>query len=144
MKRLFPPPAMERSDRNVLRVIEHFTEKPPGTPEAKRLHAELLAEAERRGIAGKRSEDIPQPPLPPMPWEVHKDCTWREVPPCVYCVEHGERLYHGSLPEERDPVLAAKRKACSHLDHVIDDDGHEHGQGFYWLCADCGFKGWYE
>ena len=79
-----------------------------------------------------------------LPWVKHADCTWKEVPPCVYCVDHGVRLYQGSLPPERDPVLAAKRAACSHDNHVLDDDGNEHGLGFYWLCADCGFKGWYE
>lgn len=54
------------------------------------------------------------------------------------------RLYQGSLPAERDLELAANRAACLHDNHVMDDDGNEHGMGFYWLCADCGFKGWYE
>lgn len=79
-----------------------------------------------------------------LPWVQHADCEWEEVPPCVYCKTHRERLYQGSLPAEKNPELAAKRTTCEHLEHVMDDDGNEHGQGWYWLCADCGFKGWYE
>lgn len=74
----------------------------------------------------------------------HRDCEWEEVPPCVYCKDHGVRLYQGSLPAEKNPELAAKRAACAHHDHVVDEDGNEQGMGFYWLCADCGYMGWYE
>lgn len=74
----------------------------------------------------------------------HENCDWVEIPPCVYCRAHGTRLYHGMLPAHKDPALAAKRATCEHRDHVIDDDGNEHGLGFYWLCADCGYKGWYD
>lgn len=76
--------------------------------------------------------------------EEHRDHEWKEVHPCVYCVPCNIRLYHGSLPSWKDPELAAKRTVCPHNRHVMDDDGNEHGQGFYWVCADCGFKGWYE
>lgn len=88
------------------------------------------------------SDDI----APAGPWVEHADHPWKEVPPCVYCTctTPGVRLYQGSLPAAKDPEMAAKRVACSHDRHVMDDDGNEHGMGFYWLCADCGFKGWYE
>lgn len=74
----------------------------------------------------------------------HRDCAWEEIPPCVYCKDHGIRLYQGTLPAAKDPELAAKRAACEHLDHAMDEDGNEQGMGFYWLCAACGYKGWYE
>lgn len=78
--------------------------------------------------------------------DAHANHAWKEVPPCVYCVTcvPHVRLYQGSLPAERDSELAAKRAACGHERHVMDDDGNEHGLGFYWLCDDCGFRGWYE
>lgn len=79
-----------------------------------------------------------------LPWVIHADHEWREVPPCVYCVPCGERLYQGSLPAEKDPALAAKRAACEHLEHACYEDGREQGEGWYWICADCGYKGWYE
>lgn len=135
------PPATERSDYNLLRVIEHFRATPPKRPRAQALFAELVAEAERRGIAGKRSEDIPQPPLPPMPWEVHKACQWSQVGPCVYCDDHHERLYQGRLPAERDPQRAAKETECAQHGHDWD---YDFGQGFYFLCRRCGEKEWTE
>lgn len=79
--------------------------------------------------------------------ERHGDHEWREVGPCVYCEPCGVRLYQGSIPPEKDPALAAKRAACAHLRHETYDDGdgeREMGEGFYWICADCGFKDWYE
>lgn len=86
-----------------------------------------------------------------MPWEGHEEHEWREVPPCVYCVLCDVRLYQGSLPEWKDPELAARRAACEHREHEManhgDDDEpnwQEMGLGFYWVCADCGFKGWYD
>lgn len=77
-------------------------------------------------------------PAESLPWVVHAGCTWKEVPPCVYCVEHGERLYQGSIPAERDPELAAKRAACDH------DWDPEMGLGFYVICMECGFREWCE
>ncbi len=74
----------------------------------------------------------------------HAGHEWKEVPPCVYCVTCNERLYEGSIPEWKDPALAAAKAACEHLEHLMDDDGGEHGQGFYWVCADCGYQGWYD
>lgn len=136
------PTAAERGDHNVLKVIENFRAKPPGTPEAKQLFADLLAEAERRGIAHLRSDDIPLPPLPPMPWEVHKDCgTWKQVGPCVYCVDHNERLYQGELPASRDPQRATKQAECARGGHDWDE---RFGQGFYYLCRRCRTKEWTE
>lgn len=79
-----------------------------------------------------------------LPWNVHADCEWEEVPPCVYCKDHNVRLYQGEIPASKNPELAAKRAACAHQDHLLDDDGNEHGMGFYWICADCGYKGWYD
>lgn len=79
--------------------------------------------------------------------EAHADHPWKEVGPCVYCEPCGVRLYQGSIPAKKNPELAAKRAACAHREHETyeDEDGtHERGQGFYWICADCGFKGWYE
>lgn len=83
---------------------------------------------------------------PAQLWTEHEAHEWKEYPPCVYCVTcvPSVRLYQGSIPAARDPELAAKRAACSHDRHLMDDDGYEHGQGFYWICDDCGFKGWYE
>jgi hypothetical protein len=78
----------------------------------------------------------------------HLEHEWREVPPCVYCVPCDVRLYQGSIPASKDPELAAKRAACKHdgeHERYEDEDGwHEMGEGFYWICADCGYKGWYE
>ena len=80
--------------------------------------------------------------------EQHRDHEWREVPPCVYCVPCDVRLFQGSIPAEKDPALAAKRAACKHYEHVMYDDGdgnlREQGEGFYWVCAECGFRDWYE
>ena len=75
--------------------------------------------------------------------EEHKDHEWEGIPPCVYCKPCKVRLYQGSIPASKDPILAAKRAACKHLNHATDDYG-EIGQGFYWICADCGYRGWYE
>ena len=75
--------------------------------------------------------------------EAHAEHEWEEVPPCVYCKPCKVRLYQGSIPASKDPELAAKRAACAHDNHAHDDYG-EIGAGFYWICADCGFKGWYE
>lgn len=79
----------------------------------------------------------------------HADHEWVEVPPCVYCKPCKVRLYQGELPEEKMPVgLAAQRAACEHLNHEMYDDGAgaggAMGEGFFWVCADCGFKDWYE
>ena len=86
--------------------------------------------------------------LDTAPWLGHEDHEWREVPPCVYCVDCDVRLYQGSIPEWKDPILAAKRATCQHHDHEMYDDGdgnlREMGEGFYWVCADCGYRGWYE
>jgi len=81
--------------------------------------------------------------------EEHREHQWREIPPCVYCVDCDIRLYQGSLPEWKDPELAARRATCPHDDHVMyvdEETGYERemGEGFYWVCADCGHKGWYE
>ena len=136
------PSAAERSDHNLLRVVERFALKPPATPEAKKLHAELLAEVEKRGLTGKRSDEIPLPPLSPMPWDVHAECEkWEQVGPCVYCVDHRERLYQGRLPAQRDPQRAAKEAVCAEQGHDWDE---EFGQGFYFLCRRCGEKEWTE
>ena len=74
----------------------------------------------------------------------HADCEWEEVPPCVYCGVHNVRLYQGTIPATKDPARAAKRAACAHPPAVVDEDGNEQGLGFYWVCADCGYQGWYE
>ncbi len=71
-----------------------------------------------------------------LPWDEHAECQWKEVPPCVYCADHGVRLYQGSIPAEKDPELAAKRASC---DHEWDE---EMGLGFYFLCKKCGFREW--
>lgn len=78
----------------------------------------------------------------------HEDHEWTEIAPCVYCVPCNVRLYQGTLPESRlAPEVIEKRKTCQHLNHEGYDDGdgwREMGEGFYWVCADCGFKDWYE
>lgn len=61
------------------------------------------------------------------------------------------RLYQGSIPASKDPALAARRAACQHSEHVMANYGsedepqwQEQGLGFYWVCADCGYQGWYD
>lgn len=69
----------------------------------------------------------------------HGEHEWEEIPPCVYCKPCRVRLYQGSIPAEKDPALAAKRAACVH-----DNRDEQSGMGFYWICEDCGYRGWYE
>lgn len=66
----------------------------------------------------------------------HEPHPWREVGSCVYCIPCGVRLYQGGLPEHKDPGRAARQAAC---DHDWDPDM---GQGFYFICLNCGFKEW--
>lgn len=33
---------------------------------------------------------------------------------------------------------------CPHGETVKNPDGSEFGEGFYWICASCGAKGWYD
>jgi len=61
----------------------------------------------------------------------HQKCEWQQVGPCVYCKDHGLRLYHGTLPEDRRPT-------CTQ--HDWDE---ESGQGFYAQCRTCGTMDWY-
>lgn len=69
----------------------------------------------------------------------HRDCTWIEVPPCVWCVDHPDvRLYMGVFPPERAP---AERASCSHPD---EDQDHMTGMGFYAICGRCGAQGYWE
>lgn len=75
------------------------------------------------------------PPMPPMPWDTHKDCTWEQVGPCVYCTDHNERLYQGDLPE-------ARRTTPKCTEHRWDDGDSMCQSGFYFLCLDCGEREW--
>ena len=79
----------------------------------------------------------------------HAECRWEQVGMCVWCADHNQRLYIGDLPDEKLPAdQREKRDGCQHLAHEMYDDGggvmREMGEGFYYICADCGFKGWYE
>ena len=64
----------------------------------------------------------------------HDNCEWEEVGLCVYCKEHGTRLYQGRLPVERRTV-----PPCD--EHDWDD---EQGLGFYSKCRRCGEVEWAE
>jgi hypothetical protein len=66
----------------------------------------------------------------------HDACQLEQVGPCVYCKDHGLRLYHGSLPDN-------KRTApkCAPGEHDWDP---EMGQGFYYLCTRCSEIEWAE
>jgi uncharacterized OB-fold protein len=39
------------------------------------------------------------------------------------------------LPDEQ----RAKRATCEHFNHETYEDGNEVGEGFYWVCRDCGY-----
>lgn len=71
-----------------------------------------------------------------LPWIKHADCTWEQVGPCVYCSDHDERLYNGSLP----PAKGGKQP-CEEGKHDWDCDT---GLGWYFLCRTCGAKEWTE
>ena len=68
--------------------------------------------------------------------EEHDACTWEAIGPCVYCANHGTRLYQGDLPEQRRTT-----PRCPDGDHDWDE---EMGMGFYILCKRCGFREWCE
>ena len=73
--------------------------------------------------------------------EQHQGCAWKQVGLCVYCTDHGERLYQGRLPAEKDPRRAENETQCSTLGHDWDE---EFGLGFYFLCRRCGVQEWPE
>jgi hypothetical protein len=66
----------------------------------------------------------------------HSDCAWKQVGPCVWCSDHGVRLYQGDLPDSKRTVP------------VCESDAHEWdmemGMGFYSQCTVCGFMEWHE
>ena len=66
----------------------------------------------------------------------HADCAWRQVGLCVYCTDHGIRLYQGDLPDRKRTI-----QRCAPDAHDWDD---QIGQGFYGQCRTCGVLEWYE
>jgi hypothetical protein len=66
----------------------------------------------------------------------HADCAWKQVGPCVYCIDHGVRLYQGELPEHKRTI-----SRCAPENHDWDP---ETGMGFYGQCRTCGEIEWYE
>lgn len=68
------------------------------------------------------------------PTSEHETCTWKQVGLCVWCDDHGIRLYQGDLPEARRTV-----PKCADKDHDWDPDM---GQGFYLICLTCGHREW--
>jgi len=69
--------------------------------------------------------------------DAHAECRWEQVGPCVYCSDHGERLYQGTLPDER-------RTTPKCIEHRWDDGDSMCQSGFYFLCLDCGEQDWPE
>ncbi len=67
----------------------------------------------------------------------HEGCTWEQVGPCVYCVEHRNRLYQGQLPDNRRTVPKCEV-------HEWDDGDSESQCGFYLRCLVCGEQEWTE
>jgi hypothetical protein len=66
----------------------------------------------------------------------HADCQWKQVGLCVYCADHGVRLFMGDLPERKRTI-----PVCAPDAHDWDD---ETGQGVYGHCRTCGLNEWYE
>lgn len=66
----------------------------------------------------------------------HEDCAWQQAGLCVWCVDHGLRLFQGSLPESKRTV-----PKCAPDQHDWDPDM---GLGFYVQCRACGFTEWCE
>lgn len=66
----------------------------------------------------------------------HEGCTWEQVGLCVYCKDHGSRLYQGDLPASRRTV-----PVCPSGQHKWDD---EIGQGYYSVCTVCQTREWFE
>jgi len=67
---------------------------------------------------------------------IHNDCAWKQVGPCVYCTDHGVRLYQGTLPEHKRTV-----PRCDPYSHDWDP---EMGMGFCSICQTCGELEWHE
>ena len=66
--------------------------------------------------------------------QAHDGCTWKQAGPCVYCTDHGIRLYQGELPERKRTVPRGARGE--------QDWDPEMGLGFYSQCRTCGFTEW--
>jgi hypothetical protein len=66
----------------------------------------------------------------------HDGCAWKQVGPCVWCTDHGIRLYQGTLLERKRVI-----PRCAPEDHDWDPDT---GQGFYYQCRTCGEIEWTE
>lgn len=49
----------------------------------------------------------------------HQACRWEEIGRCVYCAEHGDRLYQGSLPSDED----GKQALVDWMDKVLAQVG---------------------
>lgn len=64
----------------------------------------------------------------------HESCSWRQIGLCVYCADHGVRLYQGDLPDRKRTT-----PRCASGEHEWDP---EMGQGYYLICEKCGVKEW--
>lgn len=67
----------------------------------------------------------------------HAPCVWKQVGPCVYCEDHGIRLYQGTLPDDKRTT-----PKCSPGEHRWDDANSMMQAGFYFLCVVCGEQRW--
>lgn len=77
---------------------------------------------------------MPTPELAAATLAEHEPCAWRQVGACVYCTDHGVRLYQGDLPDRKRTI-----PKCAPDEHKWDPD---FGQGFYVICEKCGVKEW--
>lgn len=66
----------------------------------------------------------------------HAPCVWKQVGPCVYCIDHNIRLYEGDLPDSKRTT-----PKCADGEHEWDP---EMGLGFYMICVICGLREWCE
>lgn len=67
----------------------------------------------------------------------HAPCRWKQVGPCVYCDDHGIRLYQGTLPDDKRTT-----PKCAPGEHRWDDANSMMQAGFYFLCVLCGEQRW--
>lgn len=52
-----------------------------------------------------------------LPWLKHGECAWEQIGPCVYCKDHGERLYHGTF-KRRD---VNEHAAAATISELVED-----------------------
>lgn len=67
----------------------------------------------------------------------HAPCRWKQVGPCVYCEDHGIRLYQGTLPDDK-----RTEPKCAPGEHRWDNADSMCQAGWYFLCVLCGEQRW--